>query len=201
MMDRIGNCFRAISDFFDSPFFNPSFMTKAHFIQIILVVIMISLTGARIAVKPSFMPVTRSDTLGIVMVSWASMISCTYKREVADSVMIGYQNSGGSILSTHDDSHYQVQTLAKSLGLPDSEYHGNPLLVCGCYNHFHGNFEVLSERILRSELVGCPDRHHFDVCVALFCYGQISPLSSSYGTQNSEIKAHIHQGCWRFGLL
>lgn len=70
MMDRISNCFRAVSDFLDSPFFNPSFITKVHFIQIILVIIMISLTGARIAVKPSFMPVTRSDTLGIVMVGW-----------------------------------------------------------------------------------------------------------------------------------
>lgn len=103
-MDRIRNCFRAVSEFLDSPFFNPSFMTKVHFIQIILVIIMISLTGARIAVKPSFMPVTRSDTLGIVMVGWTSVLSCTYKLEVADTVIIGYQNSSGSVLSTHDDS-------------------------------------------------------------------------------------------------
>lgn len=44
-------------------------MDKMHFIQMILVVVMISLTGARVAIKPSGMPVTRSDTLGIVMVS------------------------------------------------------------------------------------------------------------------------------------
>ncbi|KAH8748649.1 hypothetical protein F5883DRAFT_473857 [Diaporthe sp. PMI_573] len=66
-MDRIRSCFRAVSDFLHSPVFNPSFMTKVHFIQLLLVVIMISLTGARISVKPSGMPVTRSDTLGIVM--------------------------------------------------------------------------------------------------------------------------------------
>ncbi|KAH8743767.1 hypothetical protein F5883DRAFT_476824 [Diaporthe sp. PMI_573] len=66
-MDRIRSFFRAVSDFLYSPFFNPSFMTKMHCIQMLLVIIIISLTGARIAVKPSFLPVTRSDTLGIVM--------------------------------------------------------------------------------------------------------------------------------------
>lgn len=67
-MDRISNCFHRISDFFHSPLFNTSFMHKMHFIQMILVIVMISLTGARVATKPSGMPVTRSDTLGIVMV-------------------------------------------------------------------------------------------------------------------------------------
>lgn len=68
-MDHLRSYFRRISDFFHSPLFNPSFMLKMHFIQMILVIVMISLTGARVAIKPSGMPVTRSDTLGIVMVS------------------------------------------------------------------------------------------------------------------------------------
>lgn len=67
-MNRIRNYSAKVSAFFHSPFFNPSFMNKMHFIQMALVIAMIILTGARIAVKPAGMPVTRSDTLGIVMV-------------------------------------------------------------------------------------------------------------------------------------
>lgn len=50
-------------------------MTKMHFIQMTLVIVMIILTGARVGIKPSGMPVTRSDTLGIVMVLQTSQSS------------------------------------------------------------------------------------------------------------------------------
>jgi hypothetical protein len=39
-----------------------------HYIQLGLVVVIICLTGARIATKPKSMPVSRGDTLAIVMV-------------------------------------------------------------------------------------------------------------------------------------
>ena len=86
--------------------------------------------------------------------------------------MIGHQNSGGALVPTHNNSYCQASTLAKSHGLPGSEYHGNSFLVCGCYNYFHGDLAVLSGCILRSELVGRPDRHHFDVCIAAFDTGE-----------------------------
>lgn len=169
-MDRLRSYFQRISDFLHSPLFSPSFMLKVHFVQMILVIIMISLTGARVAIKPAGMPVTRSDTLGIVMVGWTSMISYTWQRRKADVMMIGYQNFGGALVPTHDNSLRQVSTLAKSQGVPGSEYYGDSFLVCGCYNHFHGNIAVLSEYILRVELVDCPDRHHFDVRIASFIH-------------------------------
>ena len=60
-----------------------------------------------------------------------------------NGMMIGYQNTSGALLSTHDNSHNEVQTLAKSQGVPDFEHHGNPFLVRGCYNHVHGNLSIL----------------------------------------------------------
>lgn len=67
-MDRIRNLFDNVSAFFHSPLFNFDFKNKMHLIQVTLVITMIILTGARVGIKPSGMPVTRSDTLGIVMV-------------------------------------------------------------------------------------------------------------------------------------
>lgn len=145
-------------------------MSKMHFIQMLLVIIMISLTGARVATKPKSMPVARSDTLGIVMVGWTSVRSYTYQRLIADEMMAGDKNVGGALIPTHNNSHCQVSTLAKSQGVPDSQYHGDPFLVCGCYNHFHGNLTILSKHVLRSELVDRLNRHHVDVSVAAFHY-------------------------------
>jgi len=54
-----------------------------HWIQLTLVVTIIVLTGVRISIKPSSMPVTRSDTLAIVM-------------GIKTIVVIGYQ-----LLTTH----------------------------------------------------------------------------------------------------
>lgn len=152
-------------------------MHKMHCIQIILVIVMISLTGARVAIKPSGMPVTRSDTLGIVMVRWTYILPYTHQRKMADFMMTGCENVGGALIPTHDYSLYQISTLAKSQGIPDSQYYGDPFLVCGCYNHFHGNFTILSEYILRSELVDRFDRHDFNVCVAPFYHGPIHSSS------------------------
>lgn len=148
-------------------------MHKMHFIQMILVIIIISLTGARVAIKPSGMPVTRSDTMGIVMVGWTSKIPYAYQLRMANSVMIGCENVGGALVPTHNDVLYQAPTLAKSQGIPNPQYHGDPLLVCGCNHHFHGHLAILPKYILRSELVDRPDCHHFDVCVAFFSCGLI----------------------------
>lgn len=89
-------------------------MSKMHFIQMILVIVFISLTGARVAIKPKFMPVTRSDTLGIVMVGGTSVQSYTYQRLFADVTMIGGENVGRALIPTYDNSHCQISTLAKS---------------------------------------------------------------------------------------
>lgn len=54
--------------FFGSKLFESRFKTKIHICQIALVVVMFILTGARISLRPQGRPLTRSDTLGIVMV-------------------------------------------------------------------------------------------------------------------------------------
>lgn len=82
--------------------------------------------------------------------------------------MIGNQNFGNTVVPTRDNPLYQVSTLAESQGVPDSEYNGDSFLVCGCHNHFHGNLTLLSECILRFELVDRSDRHHFNVCTTAF---------------------------------
>lgn len=53
-----------------------------HFIQMTLLIIMIVLTVARVGIKPSGMPVTRSDTLGIVMVAKTSRAALLYTRAI-----------------------------------------------------------------------------------------------------------------------
>lgn len=141
-------------------------MTKVHFIQMLLVIIMISLTGARIAVKPSAMPVTRSDTLGIVMVGLTFLPPGISPRIMADRMMAGNQNTGSALLSTRNNSCEQAQTLAKSQGVPDFEYYGNRFLVRGYYNRVHGDFKILSGYILRLELAGRPHRRNFNVRIA-----------------------------------
>lgn len=177
-MERIRNCFRAVSDFLHSPLFSPYFMTRVHFIQLLLVIIMISLTGARIAVKPSGMPVTRSDTLGIVMVRLPFVLLDIYPRIMADRTMAGDQNTGGALLPTDNNSHHQAQTLAKSEGVPNLEYDGNRLLVRGDHNRFHGDITILSGYILRFELADCPHRRHFNVSIAsILLWPNLSPVA------------------------
>lgn len=66
-MGPIHNASHSVSTFLNGPFFRTSFKNKMHWIQLTLVVTIIVLTGVRISIKPSPMPVTRSDTLAIVM--------------------------------------------------------------------------------------------------------------------------------------
>lgn len=68
-MDRFRSSLHRVSLFFNGPLFDTAFKSKMHCIQMTLTVIVISLAGARLATKPRSMPVMRSDTLGIVMVS------------------------------------------------------------------------------------------------------------------------------------
>ncbi|CAI6333270.1 unnamed protein product [Periconia digitata] len=55
------------SGFLNGPIFNPALKTKMHCLTILLVVIVIVVTGVRIQTKPKGIPVTRSDTISIVM--------------------------------------------------------------------------------------------------------------------------------------
>jgi len=82
-MGPIQNTSNSASAFLNGRFFSTSFKNKMHWIQLTLVVTIIVLTGVRISIKPSSMPVTRSDTLAIVM-------------GIKTIVVIGYQ-----LLTTH----------------------------------------------------------------------------------------------------
>ena len=67
-MAKIRYAWAKVSDFLDGGLFDPSYKMKMHYIQIGLVLLIICLTGARIATKPESMAVSRGDTLAIVMV-------------------------------------------------------------------------------------------------------------------------------------
>ena len=82
-MGLIHDAKTSTSAFLASPFFSTSSKTKMHWTQLTLVLTIIILTGIRISQKPSSMPVTRSDTLAIVM-------------GIKTIVVIGYQ-----LLTTH----------------------------------------------------------------------------------------------------
>ncbi|KAL6404541.1 hypothetical protein AUP68_13934 [Ilyonectria robusta] len=56
-----------VKDFFQSRRFDPEWKTRVHIGQILLVVLVIGLTGARVATKPAGVPTSRSDTIGITM--------------------------------------------------------------------------------------------------------------------------------------
>ncbi|KAM5344763.1 hypothetical protein ACJ41O_010625 [Fusarium nematophilum] len=56
-----------IRDFFSSHWFDPHWKTRVHIGQLLLVVLVIALTGARMATKPAGVPTSRSDTIGITM--------------------------------------------------------------------------------------------------------------------------------------
>jgi hypothetical protein len=82
-MGRIQDTTDSASVFLNGSFFSTSFKNKMHWIQLTLVVTIMILTSVRISIKPSTMPVTRSDTLAIVM-------------GIKTIVVIGYQ-----LLTTH----------------------------------------------------------------------------------------------------
>ncbi|CAC9887945.1 unnamed protein product, partial [Aureobasidium pullulans] len=68
-MNHVRNGVSTASGFLNSPFFSTSFKNKMHWIQLTLVLTIIILSGVRIAIKPGSMPMTRSDTMAIAMVS------------------------------------------------------------------------------------------------------------------------------------
>ncbi|KAH6893019.1 hypothetical protein B0T10DRAFT_481275 [Thelonectria olida] len=65
-----------IKDFFHSRWFDTHYKTKVHIGQIALVILIIALTGARIATKPKGMTTTRSDTLAITMSIKTIVVLC-----------------------------------------------------------------------------------------------------------------------------
>lgn len=54
--------------FFNSHWFDAHYKTRVHIGQIVLVILIIGLSGARVATKPSGIPTSRSDTIAITMV-------------------------------------------------------------------------------------------------------------------------------------
>ena len=62
-----------VSWFFNGPYFDSRYKTKVHILQVIFVVLVIALAGARVATLPAGIPTSRSDTIGIVMVSFIIM--------------------------------------------------------------------------------------------------------------------------------
>lgn len=67
-MDRIRDWKSNIRSFLTSSYFDGQYKKKVHIAQLSIVALMIILSGARVAVKPKGIPVTRADTIGIVMV-------------------------------------------------------------------------------------------------------------------------------------
>jgi hypothetical protein len=85
-----------IKAFFHSRWFDAHYKTKVHIGQIILVILIIALTGARIATKPKGMPTTRADTLAITMVSVlqntaASHTDLVLRQSIKTIVVLSYQ--------------------------------------------------------------------------------------------------------------
>jgi hypothetical protein len=78
MMARMQETISNVAGFLNGPFFSTSSKNRIHWTQLTLVVTIIILTSIRISIKPSSMPVTRSDTLAIVM-------------GIKSIVVIGYQ--------------------------------------------------------------------------------------------------------------
>lgn len=67
-MDRIRDWKSCVRSFLTSSYFDGHYKKKVHIVQLSIVTLMIILSGARVAVKPKGIPVTRADTIGIVMV-------------------------------------------------------------------------------------------------------------------------------------
>ncbi|KAI0146702.1 hypothetical protein BJ166DRAFT_602617 [Pestalotiopsis sp. NC0098] len=66
-MDRIRDWKSCVRSFLTSSYFDGHYKKKVHIVQLSIVTLMIILSGARVAVKPKGIPVTRADTIGIVM--------------------------------------------------------------------------------------------------------------------------------------
>jgi hypothetical protein len=77
-MTRMQDTTSGMAAFLNGPFFSTSSKNKIHWTQLTLVVTIIILTSIRISIKPSSVPVIRSDTLAIVM-------------GIKSIVVIGYQ--------------------------------------------------------------------------------------------------------------
>lgn len=69
-MDKIRTWMDNVRRFLTSVYFDGHHKKKVHIVQLVLVALIIILSGTRVAVKPKGIPVTRADTLGIVMVCY-----------------------------------------------------------------------------------------------------------------------------------
>ncbi|RBA12688.1 hypothetical protein BFJ72_g8236 [Fusarium proliferatum] len=66
-----------IRDFFDSRFFEHSWKNKVFILQVVTVTIAFILGIAKVATKPSGIPMTRSDIMAITMVSYLRSLTNT----------------------------------------------------------------------------------------------------------------------------
>lgn len=67
-MDAMRRVAGNVRSFLTSSYFDDRYKTKVHMGQLLLIILVISLTIARIATKPKEMPTSRADTIGIIMV-------------------------------------------------------------------------------------------------------------------------------------
>ncbi|KAH7165657.1 hypothetical protein EDB81DRAFT_260860 [Dactylonectria macrodidyma] len=67
-----------IKFFFNSHWFDAHYKTRVHIGQIIMIILIIGLSGARVATKPSGRPTSRSDTIAITM-SVKTIVILTYQ--------------------------------------------------------------------------------------------------------------------------
>lgn len=70
-----------IKSVISSRFYDEHYKTKVHIGQLALVTLMFVFSGVRIANKPAGVPVSRSDTIGIVMVSYNGRIDSLLRQE------------------------------------------------------------------------------------------------------------------------
>lgn len=145
--------------FFNGPYFDSRYKTKVHILQIIFVILVIALAGARIATKPASIPTSRSDTIGIVMVSRQ-----TWKKRRSNSIraieltLIGHQNHRHPLISARHNTCGKIQAMVEYEGFRHLELPRNSVLVRCRYYYVHGDFQLLSGGQLRLELdprAGC----------------------------------------------
>jgi hypothetical protein len=138
-MDKIRTWMDNVRRFLTSAYFDGHHKKKVHIVQLVLVALMIILSGTRVAVKPKGIPVTRADTLGIVMVCNQGTRQSQHDAEKS----LGYQNIGRHHLSACDHTRTTVQAMGEPKSILDSQFHGNSLLVRGGDCHVHGHIHIL----------------------------------------------------------
>ena len=119
-----------IRDFFDSRFFEHSWKNKVFILQVVTITIAFILGIAKVATKPSGIPMTRSDIMAITMVGYhTDSLTCIFRlilRGFAESQILRLP-----CLRIRHPKSGQVQKIRKSQSKCNSEHHGHRLLGGG----------------------------------------------------------------------